>query len=84
MHDHNGSNRISSRRPTVADFARIRIGTSRVVTDSGAVITVHKVDSDETGLFFEGVVQEHAFPGCLVQLGTLYGVRMLSVAEVRP
>jgi hypothetical protein len=70
--------------PTVADFARIRIGTSRVVSDWGAIITVSKVDSDEVGLFFKGVCQEHAYAGCPIPLGTLCGVRMLSVAEVRP
>jgi hypothetical protein len=78
------------RHPTLEDFARIRIGSSRVVSRDGAVVTVSEFDSDTKGLFVAGICQEHV-PGSDCDkdpgrepIGCECEVRWLDIVEVRP
>jgi hypothetical protein len=77
------------RRPTLEDFARIRIGSSRVVSREGAIVQVNEFDSDTKGIFVAGVCQEHV-PGSDCDkdpgrepIGCECEVRWLDIVEVR-
>jgi hypothetical protein len=73
------------RRPTLEDFARIRIGSSWVVSRDGAIVQVNEFDSDTEGLFVAGICQEKLPSSrCCVALGSECEVRWLDIVEVRP
>lgn len=71
--------------PTVADFSRIRLGSSRLVARSGAIITADKFDSNEKlGLHVMGYCQEMKSEAILSCIGQVLRVRLLDIVEVRP
>ncbi len=75
------------RTPTFEDFARIRLGSSRVVALNGAVVIVDHFDSDDDArcpLFVHGYCAEMVGDDCLDLAGRTLDVRWLDIVEVRP
>lgn len=75
------------RRPTVEDFAKIRIGSSRVVSRDGAVVRVDEFDSDDDSrspLFVHGCCVEMIGGSQCGIAGQTVDVRWLDIVEVLP
>jgi hypothetical protein len=75
------------RRPTLEDFARIRLGSSRVVSRDGAVVRVDEFDSDDDSrspLFVHGYCVEMANGSQRGLAGQTVDVRWLDIVEVMP
>jgi hypothetical protein len=75
------------KRPTLEDFAKIRFGSSRVVSREGAVVIVDHFDSDSDArcpLFVHGYCAEMVVQDTLDLAGRTLDVRFLDIVEVRP